>query len=198
MSILSRFLSVVLTPLLMPLYGVLAAILLTPLIDAPQSYHNSLLLIVVLLTCIVPILTVVLLKSFGVVSDYAISNRGERPIPYLVTIICFAATSFIIFLLASPLWLSAYFLAGAGAALTAFIINWVWKISAHLSGIGGLLGLLVNIYLMGVSQFDILPIIYIAILSVGLLATARLYLNRHTFAQVVFGFLNGFLWVYLF
>ncbi|MFI3239059.1 MAG: hypothetical protein R3Y22_00480 [Bacteroidales bacterium] len=197
MSTISRFFSVILSPLLMPTYGVLVALSLTILCMIPSDAATIVTLVIFALTCVVPSLVVFTMKMLGFVSDYSISNRKQRPIPYLATISAFIVAALYINAVEAPQWLSLYFLAGAGAALTAFIINWWWKISAHLSGIGGLLALLVNLQYNELTLIDITPLIYIGIIATGMLGTARLYLNRHTFWQVIFGFLNGFLWVYL-
>lgn len=197
MSIISRIFSIILSPLLMPTYGIVMALLFTILALIPVEAACMVTLVIFILTCIVPSLVVFLMKSLGFVSDYSISNRKQRPIPYMATILSFVVAAIYINAVDAPIWISVYFLAGAGAALTAFIINWWWKISAHMAGIGGLLALIMNLQYDGLAIIDITLIIYITIIATGVLGTARLYLNRHTFWQVIFGFLNGFLWVFL-
>ena len=71
------------------------------------------------------------------------------------------------------------------------LVNFVWKISAHCIGIGGLLG-----GLMGVSRIYHLnpyPSLMAWILLAGMLATSRLYLEKHTPTQVYIGFCLGFI-----
>ena len=79
---------------------------------------------------------------------------------------------------------------GASLALLAVtIINHWWKISAHLTALGGLLGGICSISL----YYNVLPsslIIGILIVSL-LLMYARLYLNAHTPLQVVCGYILG-------
>ncbi len=196
MSIISRVISIILSPLLMPTYGIILALSLTILSLIPVESAMVVAMVTFILTCLVPSIVVFFMKIFGLVSDYSISNRKQRPIPYLATISAFIVGAIYINAVDAPMWLSYYFLAGGGAAITAFIINWWWKISAHMAGIGGLLALIMNMKFDGLAIIDITPLIYVSIIATGLLGTARLYLNRHTFWQVVFGFLNGFLWVF--
>lgn len=196
MTIISRILSIILSPLLMPTYGVMLALMFTILCIVPVGDAMTIIKVTFLLTCLVPSIVVFLMKILGFVSDYSITNRKQRPIPYLATISAFIVGAFYVSMIDAPTWLGYYFLAGGGAAITAFIINWWWKISAHMAGIGGLLALVMNMQYDGLAIIDITPLIYISIIATGALGTARLYLNRHTFWQVVFGFLNGFLWVF--
>ena len=79
---------------------------------------------------------------------------------------------------------------GATVALLAVtIINRWWKISAHLTALGGLLGGVMSITL----YYSVLPTpLIIGMLIVSLLLMyARLYLNAHTPWQVVCGYLLG-------
>jgi membrane-associated phospholipid phosphatase len=77
------------------------------------------------------------------------------------------------------------------ALLAVTIINHWWKISAHLTGIGGLIGGVCSFAM----NYSILPVgLVITLLLISLLLMyARLYLNAHTPMQVICGFLLGLL-----
>ena len=77
------------------------------------------------------------------------------------------------------------------ALLAVTIINHWWKISAHLTGIGGLLGGICSFAL----SYSVLPfwLIIIVLLVALILMYARLYLDAHTPMQVVCGFILGLL-----
>ena len=70
------------------------------------------------------------------------------------------------------------------------LINLRWKISIHMTGIGGLFGLI-----YGLSYSMNMPMIYllmiIAVIA-GVLGMSRMLLKAHTPAQVYVGFLSGF------
>jgi membrane-associated phospholipid phosphatase len=93
-----------------------------------------------------------------------------------------------------------FFAGGALACLISTIVNFWWKISAHMAGIGGLLALLWQIDAMEleiISRPWMVAYILIAIILSGLLGSARLLLKRHTLPQVIAGFLNGLICVSL-
>ena len=85
---------------------------------------------------------------------------------------------------------------GATIALAiVMLINHWWKISAHLTGMGGLLGGICSMALF----YTMLPsalIISVLIISL-LLMYARLYTNAHTPMQVVSGYLLGILCTFI-
>jgi len=82
-------------------------------------------------------------------------------------------------------------LGGAICILLSSVINLWWQISAHMVGIGGLIGVLVALcYFM---QIPMLIEISIAILIAGFVGFARLFLRSHSPSQVYAGFLFGFL-----
>ena len=71
------------------------------------------------------------------------------------------------------------------------------RISAHMAGIGGLIGLLCKINSCGDGIFDLMPVICTMIIVAGILGTSRIAMERHTLWQVLTGALNGFLCVFL-
>lgn len=89
-------------------------------------------------------------------------------------------------------------LMGVGSTLSIIaitLINSRWKISAHLSGIGGLSGGVFGYsYIMGINPLGLL----IVLLSLSALtALARIELKAHTPGQTLAGFSVGFLLVFL-
>ena len=81
------------------------------------------------------------------------------------------------------------------ALLAVTLINHWWKISAHLTGIGGLLGGICSFAL----HYATLPmgLVVIVLLVALILMYARLYLDAHTPLQVVAGFILGILCTFL-
>ena len=87
-----------------------------------------------------------------------------------------------------------------GSALTVLVIaliNLKWKISAHMAGIGGLIGLVYQIHVQDLSAFDLFWVLCLIIILAGVLGSARLALNRHNTLQVMAGVVVGFLCVCL-
>ena len=77
------------------------------------------------------------------------------------------------------------------ALLITILINFRWKISMHMIGAGGILGLF---YAFGrYFHFPSLQaVLFISVVS-GLIAAARLYRGAHSPAQLYVGFGVGFL-----
>ena len=87
-----------------------------------------------------------------------------------------------------------------GSALTVLVmalINLKWKISAHLAGIGGVIALIYQIHVMGLSAFDLFWLLSAIIILAGMLGSSRLILRRHSIWQVLAGVIVGFLCVSL-
>jgi hypothetical protein len=82
------------------------------------------------------------------------------------------------------------FLLGGGLAiLITALINLKYKISAHMVGIGGMLGGLMAI--SSLTQFDMTVYYILVILVAGLIGFARLILKEHQPYQLYLGFLLG-------
>ena len=198
LNILSQAWSVLLYPMLMPLYGILlfcfAAKYLLPLL--PSAYLWLCVTGTAVLTLIIPILLLLFLWRKGYINSLHIDDAKQRTTPYIYTLICYGFWAY--FLRATmqlPIFLLLVAIGAMVALLAVTIINHWWKISAHLTGIGGLLG--------GICSFAInystLPIALIITVLVAalLLMYARLYLNAHTPLQVICGFLLGLLCTFI-
>ena len=77
---------------------------------------------------------------------------------------------------------------------TFSVITFRWKISMHMTAIGGLCGFLL---VWGMNyQGDVRNAFILFLLLSGILATSRLYLKKHTPLQVYLGFLFGLFFVF--
>ena len=197
-NILSRALSIMLHPLFMPTYGMIlymaAMLVRTP--NLPSIYIYTSVITTFVLTALIPIILMLILWKRGSISSLHIDNASERTTPYIYTLICFGFWCYLVgdILKMPVVWLVVAI--GATAALLAVtIINRWWKISAHLTALGGLLGGAFSIALY-YSALPTLLIIGILIVSL-LLMYARLYLNAHTPMQVVCGYILGLLCTFI-
>ena len=194
LSILSQFWSILLYPMWMPLYGVilfcLAARKLLPIL--PASYMGMCIAGTAVLTLIIPIILLVFLWRKGYIDSLHIDNAKQRTTPYIYTLICYGFWAYFVRVTVKmPTFMLLVVIGAMVALLAVTIINHWWKISAHLTGIGGLLGGICSFAL----NYSILPLILIitVLLLSLLLMYARLYLQAHTPMQVVCGFLLGLL-----
>ncbi len=117
--------------------------------------------------------------------------RAERSVPYFITVLYYGFTWWLLYKAPVPPILAQLMMGAAIAVLGTALVNFKYKISAHLVGIGGLSGCFLVLGLHG-SQDYTLPFI-IGILSSGILGWARLQLSAHSPVEVYSGFLLGLL-----
>lgn len=192
----STAVSWLMSPLLMPVYGIVLVFMLTVYSYVPMGVKLGFTLIVAGVTIILPMLAVLLLKRLGMVSDLGLNNQKERTIPYLITILCMGGTGVFLAMKGFPLWVVMFYAGGALAGLIEAIINNWWKISAHGAGVAGLVALLVRMSHTPMVNPDVLTWLIVAVACAGLTGSARLWLGRHTLGQVLAGYAVGFCSVY--
>lgn len=191
-----KIISYTFQPLLMPLYGIII-LLQTPLFQYFTFwYHVIAIGGTILFTAILPALPIVWMMHKGDIKDLFISKREERTMPYLFSMLAYVF--WVLFLwrtLNFPLSLLIYPIGCVVSIVAMTFINLKWKVSAHLTGIGGLIG-----GIFGVSYQMALNPLWLFILAIvisGLVAISRVYLKAHTMGQVIVGFLLGFILVFV-
>lgn len=196
--ILSMTLSGILHPLFMPTYGVLIYCLAfsRQQIPLPTVYWLVACIGTFFMTAFIPISLMLFRRLRGEISDISISNATERTPIYLYTIICYAFWCYFLFKVIHSPFLCVVGIGGTIALALVTVINFRWKISAHLTGFGGFLG--------GILAYTFnyqlpLPLGTVSLLlAVALLLMyARLYLQAHTPLQVVAGYLMGILMTFV-
>ena len=152
------------------------------------------------ITCVLPMATIALLHNFKFIKDKRMVKRDERLLPYIAATVFYLGAVWYLAYTHEPQWMVMFAAGGALACLISTLVNLKWKISAHMAGMGGLLGMLCQLDAMDlevVSPAWMMFYIIVAIGLCGLLGSARMLLKRHTFMQVVAGWANGFLCVSL-
>lgn len=193
---IGNVLSWVLVPLLMPLYALIICFRLSMLQFATDATKLGFCCIIFVITCLIPMLLVVILKKMGLVQDLGLNGRKERFIPYLISIFSLAVSGWFMLSKGAPVWTGMFFFGGALAGLVNMIVNLKWKISAHAAGMAGIVALLVCISREPLPHPHIEVWVAVAIALAGLLAAARVWLGRHTVMQVLAGSAVGFLCVF--
>lgn len=139
-------------------------------------------------TFLLPVLNIWLLVKTKFISSIYMDKREERNISYLATLIFYLAQYYLLHNIQLFAIIKLLMLGACLSLAVTFIINLAWKISAHMTAIGGMAGAL----------FAFNPIIDISIalpatlLIAGIIGVARLWLNAHTSTQVYAGFIIGF------
>ena len=188
---LAHGISWVFHPFLLPLYMIILLLTFTAFKTYPFALKCYLMWVVVLYTILIPILSLVLLRKMGYVSDYRIDIRRERILPLLVGIISYLLCALTISKLPSVLLFRKFMIAATACELLALVVSTRWKISLHLTGMGAFTSILILMNVVTNSTLFI-PLIF-SIGASGLLASSRLYLGCHTGLQVFTGYCSGLL-----
>ena len=198
-DILAKTVSVLLYPLFIPTYGIaLFAYAFNRQVQAlPAVYWIILICGTFIFTCLLPLSSILVMIRKGTVRDIQIENAKERKMPYIYSIVSFCFWCyFLISVVHTPLYINVVGI-GATVAITlvAFINRW-WKISAHLTGLGGLLGGIFSFYL-GVGTTASIAMLCVWTALTVILMASRLWLNAHTPAQVICGWLLGLICTFI-
>lgn len=191
-----KVISFVFQPLLMPTFGIGMLLFTNLALFYTDIWKWFALGGTFLFTAILPATPILMMMRKGQIRDLYISKREQRTFPYLFSLLAYIFwTVFMWRVLQVPFFIVAM---GIGSVLSIIIItliNMKWKISAHLSGIGGLTGgVFAFCYVMAVNPVWLM-ILMLAISS--LTALSRIELKAHTPAQTLAGFTVGFLMVFL-
>lgn len=187
---LTQFISILLHPMFMPILALHLTLLVLPSMAFTLS-QNLLLIygILIFSTMVLPLISIFWLMQKGKVSSLEMSNHKERSLPLFKTVIWMSFGYYLLqnLLFYTPI-LKAELLGAILIILLAAIISKFWKISLHLLGIGGVVGVFIALQIM---HGDFLYLLLLFILLSGLLGLARIKQKAHNYAQVYAGFLVG-------
>jgi hypothetical protein len=127
---------------------------------------------------IIPLVGIIFLLKTHRVTDFYVSRRRERILPFTVTLVSYLVGAVILLLSNSPVSVTMLMLAYIANTAVYMIITFYWKISLHAAGLAGPLTLFLFIF-----GLNILPVFAL----IGPLAWARLRLRAHTPFQVGLG-----------
>ena len=201
---LALLLSVIFQPLLMPslvfgllFFGVPQATSL------PEAFKVRIFYLIVSSTLLIPMILMLGLRWSGYVKSLHFEEKSDRRIPFLVVTLFYVLTTY--FLkekteLDPILWQGMAIITTAVALLTA--VTYFWKMSAHLTGIGGVLAV-VGILGLFFPSWTVAYLLVATLVLGGIVASSRLYLDAHRPAEVYVGLLVGFVtcwigfsWIY--
>lgn len=178
-------------PFAVPLY-VLAVMLFADsyLSHLTGEVKTYLVWVVVLYAAVIPALSIGFLRTLGFLDDLSISTRRSRLLPLAIGIVCYMLCAITVSRLASAGAVRQFVLAAACCEAFALAVTPFWKVSLHLTAMGGVTAMfyLLNIAGMGHLFWALIA----SVLCSGLLASARLQLGAHTPLQVAVGFVGGF------
>jgi membrane-associated phospholipid phosphatase len=130
-----------------------------------------------------PILFVLYLLRTGRIAELHMSNTAERHLPYLVAVVCALLALALFTFLDGPQLMRCLLIFNAIELAALGLINVYWLISIHATGIMATL-VIVGLVFGWPASLLILPFVI-------LVAWVRLFLRRHSPAQIAAGFVLG-------
>jgi len=183
--------SYVLHPLLVPTY-IIALLMNLDVFMAfmiPISTRLFIIGMIFVMTFALPVIMIYMMHRRGIIASMQMEDKSERFFPLLVTALFWFLGYNLISKTGLPLIYYKYMIGGLGAIIIAMPINYFWKISLHMLGMGGLTGVFIGLlYTLGI---EIFPLLAIIILLSGLTGYARLKENSHNPPQIYAGYIVG-------
>lgn len=193
---LANLLSVLLHPLWMPTLMIWLCFGLDPYMS--YGYSKDLLLLlfgmVFAMTAVFPLVSALLMRRSGLVTDLTMPHRHERIPAFIIALMYYGMCWFLIRRTTDNPITSGIFMGAFVSLLLVSLLTLRWKISAHMAGIGGLIGAVLAVVVIDEREAPLL-LCGLFVLA-GALGTARLIASDHTPAQVYTGALLGCACVY--
>ena len=193
MRALAQFVSGVFHPLLIPsiaMYLLFNFVAHFSLFVITDEGRDVIYWVVFLATFIFPVIGTFLMYRKGVVTDINISQRQERILPLLFTLVMYTFVYILFARTHLPVIIQLLTLTAAIAVLLGMAITFFWKISIHMLGWGGVTGAFYGLaLLLGLQIQDLILGLFIVS---TIIAWARLRVNAHSEMQVAAGFVLGF------
>jgi len=188
---IARVFSVILHPVFIPL---LAAVVIFRMPLYPFTFYSPNAMYVVLgqvmvFNVITPLFLIYLYKKAGFISSYTLETKRDRILPLFT----FALMLYLTSMISEnwnlpPLW-NVILLFFALLTLLSLLLTFFFRVSLHLTGWGGLIGLV--IVLIAKYQVPYLYVLSILLLISGVSAWSRAVLKQHKALEMIVGFALG-------
>ncbi len=194
----SYILSIIFHPVLMPLYLLLILFGSNIYFQILQpAQKNYIFFVVVAFSLVAPLAMILLARMLNLISKLKITDTKERIVPFALVAVSYSYSAYLLSHIQSFAFdFIRIFMASSSILIfLCAIIYFVWKISAHLVGLGGLMAAL---YYFGIHFYtDVSYILATISIIAGIIAYARLKLEEHNSAQIYAGFLMGSLGMFI-
>ncbi|MGB9978191.1 PAP2 family protein [Methanobacterium sp.] len=120
--------------------------------------------------------------------DFDITNKDERTFPLLFGVVSYLIGVIMLFIAGAPAAVTVLMFCYFSNALLTIFITRFWKISLHSMGVAGPTAAM--IYVFGTPGI-------LFVFPLLMVMWSRIYLNKHTLAQVVVGAISGFVFTWL-
>ncbi len=196
MNNLYKVISIIFQPLLIPTYAIIMLINMEVFSNLPVFWRWIAIAGTFVFTAVLPAVPIFFMMRRGDINDVFISKREERTMPYLFSFIAYVFWSMFMWrTMQFPIFIVSMSIGSTLTIVIIVLVNLKWKISAHLAGMGGIVGAIFGVcYRMAYNPLWFFVLIFS--LS-ALVALSRLELKAHTPLQTLVGFLVGFVMTFL-
>ena len=187
---IARALSAIFSPFYTPVWILIVLFFYSYLSMLPLSYRMFILFTTFTFTVFIPRLGINIFRMIMRWSHLQLSHREHRHMPYILTICSYTVCIVLMTRMNVVMFVRGIIMAAFVSQIICIFVNAWWKVSTHMVGMGGLVGALVAFS----NLFYFNPMWYACglILLSGALGTSRIILRQHSLAQVLVGFLIGF------
>ncbi|HLW18672.1 MAG TPA: hypothetical protein VKX33_00015 [Cyclobacteriaceae bacterium] len=186
-------LTIIFQPLIVP--SLVVALLFYVIPEAtsvPKGNRWSIWLLIMETTFLIPMLSVIGMRMTSLIPSLQMGTIKERLWPFsMTTLFYLMTTSFFYFKLNIDALVVYSLLVITFCVFVLTLVTFFWKISAHMTGLSGLLAIIVVLSLKFSGHSLLYPMILVIILC-GAVSSSRLYLEAHKPGEVLGGFLLGF------
>ena len=192
-----NFISRIFHPLYMPLAGCAIVFYAFPSqIFLMQKFHLMMLASILLLnTIVIPGAASLILARKKIITSLEMNEANERRIPIFIISACYILSCYMVRIFCPYKYFYLILLGAAAAAFVALFINYRWKISMHMMGMGGVTGIIAA--MMSSASRDVSLLLMGQIILSGVVGSVRLAGHGHSAAQIYYGFALGFFCEYL-
>lgn len=195
---LVKFLYDIFNPLLLPAYATLLIFELSILAVVAKGAALPYTLTVFGATCVLPLLALIFLRRFGIISSFSIDSRRERLVPYIIEFVAFGAMALFFVYKGASTWLWLVYAGAAAVTLVNCLINFKIRICNHASAIAGMLAVLIIIQNDGLPHHNIGWWALGTVMMAGIIGSAAMLVGKHKLIDVLAGYATGFLGILLF
>ena len=185
----AKIISIIGHPIFQPTW-MMIIMLLSGLTRFMPNNNMTFLTITLSITCIIPIIIIMMMKKWGIISSLEMEERNDRPGPLFIMVLFLYLT--LRFFNKFPLFsiYNFYLTSVIVVTILALVITFFWKISLHALGWGNFVACLFILTTVSIRMY--LLYFIASIVMAGIVATARLRLKSHSNAQIYSGFAMGF------
>ncbi len=189
----ANVISVIFHPVFMPVIMSLVIYKLAPAGFAGlQPKQLGLMLIsIAVSTVLFPLFSILLMKPLGFIDSYRMPTAKERTIPLMVIMIFYFWISHVFNNMAGvvPLALKVLLLGNFWGIIIVFLVNIFTRVSMHTSAAGGMIGIVAVLLIISPANM-ILPF-FAALITAGIIGSARMVLGAHQRGDVWLGYIIG-------